>query len=168
MLPETIEIKLAKPIVGHGAPVTKVVVRAPTYDEYCQFGDPFIVSLSPGSKIPFMVEDQTAMSAYADLLLVEPDALIVRQGGFRLAREIRRAVRSFFQDVSEAAEGSETSQTSSPSAQDKAATPSDASPSPASSTGTAAPSSGGASTSKPVPEPAPARPTRRSGIRAKS
>jgi hypothetical protein len=152
---KTIEIKLAKPIAGHGGAITKVVLREPTYDEYCQHGDPFIVALSPGSKIPFMVEDQAAMSAYADLLLVEPDPLIVRQGGFELAREIRRAVRSFFHDGSEAAEGSETSQTSSPSAPIKTAMPSDVSPSANSSTGMAAPSPGNAAarTSRPIPEP---------------
>jgi hypothetical protein len=159
---KTVEIKLAKPIVGHGGSITKVVLREPTFDEYLRFGDPFTVALSPGSKIPFMVEDHGAMAAYAELLLVEPDALIVRQGGFELAREILRGVRSFFHDGSEAAEGSETSQTSSPSASAKTATPSAASLSASSSTGTTAPSSGGRSISnREVPEPPPrARPPR--------
>jgi hypothetical protein len=153
---KTVEIKLARPIVGHGGSITKVILREPTFDEYLRFGDPFTVALSPGSKIPFMVEDHGAMAAYAELLLVEPDALIVRQGGFELAREILRGVRSFFHDGSEAAEGSETSQTSSPSASDKTATPSDASPSANSSTGTVAPSPGAKNiNSREIPEPQP-------------
>jgi hypothetical protein len=121
-MPREIEIKLAKPLMGHGGPITKVIVREPTYAEYMQHGDPFLVALSPESKIPFAVEDKVALARYAEILVKSPDALILEQGGMELARKITAAVRSFFQDGAEAGEASETLPTSSSSPPDKAAT----------------------------------------------
>lgn len=123
MAGRTIEIKLARPLKGHAGPVTKVVLREPTYDEYMRLGDPFLVALSPDSKIPFAVEDKAALAEYCRILIVEPDGLIVEQGGFALARQITAGVRSFFRDGSEAAGGSGTSRTNSPSASARTATP---------------------------------------------
>jgi hypothetical protein len=155
MTGKTVEITLTKPLVGHGGPVTRVVVREPTYAEYLQYGDPFVVALSQESKTPFMVEDNVAFASYMTLLVVEPDALVVQQGGLDLARQVRGAVRSFFRDGAEEGEASEMSPTSSRSEPDKAATPSEDSPSANSSTGTAAPSRGRGAASRPVPEPPP-------------
>jgi hypothetical protein len=118
---KTIAIKLKKPLFGHGGAVNEVILREPTYAEYMEIGDPFLVGLAPDSRIPFMVEDHAVITAYARLLLVSPDALIVEQGGMALAREIRSAVRSFFQDGAEAAGDSAISPTSSPLAPDKTA-----------------------------------------------
>lgn len=118
----TVTIKLDKPIVGHGL-VTKVMLREPTYAEYMEVGDPFLVGVSPGSRIPFIIEDPAVITRYCELLLIEPDALIVQDGGMELAKKIRSAVRSFFRDGDEAGEASETSPTSSPSAPGKTAAP---------------------------------------------
>jgi hypothetical protein len=115
-------IKLDKPIVGHGV-VTKVVLREPTYAEYMEIGDPFLVGVSPGSQIPFIIEDQAVITKYCEVLLVEPDALIIQDGGMELAKKVRQAVKSFFRDGDEAGEASGTSPTSSPSAPGKTAAP---------------------------------------------
>ncbi len=111
----TIVIPLDRPITGHGGAVTKAILREPTYDEYMRLGDPFLVGIAPGSNIPFIVEDTAVLAAYCDLLLVEPDALIVKAGGMELAKKIRAAVRSFFRDGDEAGGASPTSPTNSPS-----------------------------------------------------
>lgn len=118
----TVTVKLDKPIVGHGGVVTKAVVREPTYAEYMQIGDPFLIGLSE-SRIPFFIEDAAVISKYCEILLVEPDALIIEQGGMELAKKIRAAVKSFFRDGDEAGEASATSPTSSPSAPDRTAAP---------------------------------------------
>jgi len=118
----TVTIPLDKPIVGHGV-VTKVVMREPTYAEYMEIGDPFLIGVSPGSRIPFVIEDQGVITKYCEILLVEPDALVVQEGGMALAKAVRQAVKSFFRDGDEAGEASGTSPTSSPLAPGKTATP---------------------------------------------
>jgi hypothetical protein len=119
----TVTVKLDKPIVGHGGVITKAVLREPTYAEYMEIGDPFLVGVSPGSRIPFIIEDPAVISKYCEVLLVEPDALLIQDGGMELAKAIRREVRSFFRDGDEAGEASKTSPTSSPSAPGKTAAP---------------------------------------------
>src|ERR1700721_1263465 len=110
---------LDKPLVGHGAPIKAVVVREPTYDEYMELGDPFVVALSPESRIPFMIEDRGVRAQYCARLVVEPaDPLLLAQGGHHLAKRIALTVRGFFLDGDGAAEASTTSPktSSSPSA----------------------------------------------------
>ena len=81
-------------------------MREPTYDEYIEHGDPYIwVPIKGGSAFPS--ENAEAIKTYSSIL-VDGDPLILRQGGFKLARAIKEAVLSFF--LPDAAEG-EDSQT---------------------------------------------------------
>jgi hypothetical protein len=115
-----VKIPLERPLVGHGKTIAEVVVREPTYAEYMELGDPFVVALSPGEKIPFMVEDKAVLAAYCAKLVVEPaDQLLLAQGGHKLARKIAATVRGFFLDGAEATEASETSPTTSSSPSEK-------------------------------------------------
>lgn len=118
-----VDIPLKKPLIGHHGPIHQVVVREPTYDEYMQHGDPFVVALSPESRIPFMVEDKQVLAAYCALLVVEPaDKLLLAQGGMALAQDIARTVRGFFHTGDGADGASTTSPTISSSSSTKSLT----------------------------------------------
>jgi hypothetical protein len=105
------EIKLATAIKGHGGPITTVIVREPTFSEYLQYGDPIIwVPLPSGGAFPS--ENLDVVSAYMRICVVEPDALLIEQGGLDLARKLKDAILGFFLPVSEEAAGSTTSPTS--------------------------------------------------------
>lgn len=95
-MPKTVTIKLEKPLAGHGAPITNVVLREPTFAEYVQYGDPLIyVPLQSGGFFPS--ENLDVISKYMTLCVVEPkDQLILEQGGMDLARRIKDAVIGFF------------------------------------------------------------------------
>jgi hypothetical protein len=110
---KTVTIPLDTPLTGHGSErVTRVVVREPTFSEYLDNGDPYLVALAPQSGIPFQIEDKQAIAAYARLLIVEPkDPLLLEQGGIALAAKVKEAVRSFFLPAGEAGTGSRTSPT---------------------------------------------------------
>jgi hypothetical protein len=98
---EPITINLDKPLVGHKGPIDKVVIRPPTFNEYMEHGDPFIwVPLENGTA--FASETPEVVSAYAKILVVEPqEKLLLEQGGFPLAKKIRQAIGSFFLPDSE-------------------------------------------------------------------
>lgn len=94
---KNITIKLDKPLAGHAGPVTQVVIREPTFNEYLDIGDPYVVAQAPVSGIPFILEDKAAIATYARTLIVEPtDPLLLEQGGMVLARKIKEAIKSFF------------------------------------------------------------------------
>lgn len=114
----SVTIPLTPPIVAPDGTVFKeIVVREPSFDEYLRLGDPYTVGFSPGSGIPFIVEDNGAMMAYCKLLVTVPDnPMLVELGGFQAARKIKDAVKSFFQPAATASgEVSGTSGTNSPS-----------------------------------------------------
>lgn len=101
------------PLKGHGKLISEVVVRPPTFDEYLEYGDPFLWAPSPAGKVPYILPDNGAIAAYTRCMVIEPkDPLILAQGGFELAKKIRSVIFSFFGLVAAAAEGTETSPTS--------------------------------------------------------
>ncbi len=154
MTGKTTRIPVSPPLQGHGGAVHEVVLREPTFRETLDIGKPFVIQFSEAG-IGYIVEFPSVIAQYARLLIVEPDALIVEQGGHKLALQVTRAIISFFLDSDEEAAGSKTLPTSSSSSLDKAASPSAGSPSANSSTGTAAPSSGQSGVrNRPLP-PAP-------------
>jgi len=122
----TVTIPLDKPLTGHGGEVfRRVVVREPTFNEYLEYGDPFMVAQAPQSGIPFLLEDKPAIAAYVRLLVTEPDdPLLLEQGGMRLAQKVREAVLSFFQAGAGADGASGTSPRSSSSSSAPGSTPS--------------------------------------------
>lgn len=108
-----VTIKLDKPpfrpLQGHGKTFTEVVIRPPTFDEYLEFGDPFLWAPAPGSKVPYVIPDNGAIAAYTRAMVIEPaDPLILAQGGFELARAIRSEIMRFFGLGAEADAASET------------------------------------------------------------
>jgi hypothetical protein len=102
---KTVSIPVDPPIVGHKGKITEIVVREPTFDEYLAFGDPYVyLPLKEGSW--FRSDNTEVLAAYVGILVVEPkDKLLLGQGGFKLAREIKDAVLSFFLPAAEAKEG---------------------------------------------------------------
>jgi hypothetical protein len=86
-----------KPLQGHGKLITRVAIRPPTFDEYLEYGEPFMVAPSPNANVPYILYDNAIIAAYTRAMVIEPeDALIITQGGFQLARAIRMAILSFF------------------------------------------------------------------------
>ena len=104
---KTVTIELTKPLIGHGGAVTKVVVREPTFREYIAHGDPIIwVPLPNGGLFPS--ENLDVIAAYIRICVTEPDALVIEQGGFELARKIKDVILGFFLPAVEEAAGSKT------------------------------------------------------------
>jgi hypothetical protein len=108
-MPKTVTLKLVTPMMVHGTPLTEVVLREPSFNEYLEIGDPFTVAASPGSGVPFIVEDLEVVRKYVRLLVMPPaDALALEQGGFDLARRMKDAVMGFFRRGEEADAASPT------------------------------------------------------------
>jgi len=108
---KTVTIQLDEPIEGHPGdkPITRIVIRAPTYEDYMGRGEPFEFGIAPGSRIPFMVENKDIIREYAELLVIEPkDVFLLRQADYKVARKVKRAIMDFFRDGGEASEGSPT------------------------------------------------------------
>jgi hypothetical protein len=92
---KTVRVPVEPPLVGHKGKVPEVVVREPTFSEYLQHGDPFIyVPLKEGGW--FRSESTEVLAAYVGILVVEPEQLLLEQGGFKLARDIKEAILGFF------------------------------------------------------------------------
>jgi hypothetical protein len=100
---ETAIIELKKPLQSPEGPVTRIVLREPTFDEYLVHGDPYTIAASSGGN-PFMVENADVIAAYIKVCLVEPkDPAILAQGKARLAKEVKEKLLGFFRpDADEA------------------------------------------------------------------
>lgn len=88
-------VPLAKPIETPAGPITKFVVREPTFEDVLREGEPYSVSRSPDG-IPLIVEHAEVISAYIGLCLVEPPRLVLAQGGVATARAVKEAVLAYF------------------------------------------------------------------------
>jgi hypothetical protein len=89
-------INLKKPLVSPEGPVSRIVLREPTFNEYLTHGDPYTIAASAGGN-PFMVENADVIAQYIKVCLVEPkDPAILEQGKARLAKEVKEAVLAFF------------------------------------------------------------------------
>lgn len=94
---EIITIPLAKPLVTQAGSISQIVLREPSFDEYLQYGDPYVVA---GAKdgTPFGVENVDVIRQYLSVCLVEPkDPALLSQAGARVAREVKDKLLSFFQ-----------------------------------------------------------------------
>lgn len=113
---ETVTIPLSKPLRGpNGQEVKTIVLREPTFDEYLSYGDPVTIAQAEGGT-PFVVDNEDVIRKYISLCLVEPkDPQLLSQGGARLGRQVKQKLMGFFQPDGPESEGSETSQTTSPS-----------------------------------------------------
>jgi hypothetical protein len=114
MVGKTVRIPLNPPIKGHKGQVREIVLREPTFEEYLRLGDPYIfVPVAGGTAFPS--ESAEVISQYIDILVVEPERLLLAQCGFKVAREIKEAVLGFF--LPDAAESGDSpiSPTTSPS-----------------------------------------------------
>jgi len=60
-------IKLSKPVDGHGGPLTQIVLREPTFDDYLKHGDVSKASRSDDGAISFAV-DRVALIGWAETL----------------------------------------------------------------------------------------------------
>jgi hypothetical protein len=113
---ERLTIKLKKPLQAPEGPVTQIVLREPTFNEYLTHGDPYTIAASRSGN-PFMVENAEVIAQYIKICLVEPkDPAILEQGKARLAREVKEQLLSFFQPDTPEKEVFEISETNSPSA----------------------------------------------------
>jgi hypothetical protein len=120
---ETIVIKLAKPLITQAGPISQIILREPTFDEYMSFGDPYTVAAGTGGT-PFAVENPEVIRQYMAICLVEPkDPALLSQAGARVAREVKDKILSFFQPAEVEAEAPATLPTSSPSAATASAPP---------------------------------------------
>lgn len=113
---KTVKVKLTEPLPGHGGRIDEVVLREPTYAEYVECGgEPYSYGQSEGGII-FSTEKPEVIWAYVEACMVQPTSpLLLEKANWRDAREVRKAILSFFQAPAAAAETSETSPTTSPS-----------------------------------------------------
>lgn len=96
-MPRTVDIVLASPLKGHQGPINRVIVREPTFSEYLEHGDPFIWVPVAESKRAYPVESAEVIAEYIKICVVDPkDPLLLEQGGFRLAQQIKEAILGFF------------------------------------------------------------------------
>lgn len=127
---KTVRIPLPEPVPGHAGPITAIVLRQPTYDEYTELGgEPYSIGESEGGAL-FTIEKPEVIWAYAQACMVEPkDPLLLSQlgpGNWRVAREVRKAILGFFQGSGADSATSQTSPTTSSSSSTSPSTPSDA------------------------------------------
>ena len=112
---ETITITLATPLATQAGPIKQIILREPSFDEYLEFGDPYVVA---GTKegTPFGVENVEVIKKYLTICLIEPkDPALLSQAGARVAREVKDKLLSFFQPAAPAAADPATSETNLPS-----------------------------------------------------
>jgi hypothetical protein len=114
---ETIVIPLSKPLRAHGGEsITQIILRAPTYNEYFEIGDPWMAAISRDGDTVVPVEDFHIIKKYLDICVVEPkDTLLLSQADARVARKVKEKLLTFFPDPPEE-QVSEISLTTSPSA----------------------------------------------------
>lgn len=105
---KTKTIQVTEPFEGHNGPITRVVLREPTFNEYILLGDPWTVALSE-KHTPFSVENGDVISAYLDRCILEPDRIVVSKGGLALARKVKETFLSFFRPGDEVDVASTTS-----------------------------------------------------------
>ena len=105
-------IKLQSPLRAPEGPVSQIVLREPTFDEYLSIGDPYTVAYTDdGSAIP--LENTENIKLYIAKCLVEPkDPAILQQAGAIVAREVKQALMGFFRPDEAESEVSETLPTS--------------------------------------------------------
>ena len=125
---KTVRIQLSEAVAGHNGPVTSIVLRQPTYDDYIACGgEPYSIGESEGGAL-FTIEKPEVIWAYAQACMVEPkDPLLLTQqgpGSWRTAREVRKAILGFFQAPAEESAPLETSPTISSSSLTSPSTPS--------------------------------------------
>ena len=113
---KTVRILLAEPVIGHRGPISAIVVREPTYDEYMTCGgEPYTIGQSEEG-VFFTIEKPEVIAAYAEACIVEPaDKLVLGDANWRAAREVRKAILGFFQAPAEDSDPSPTSPTTSSS-----------------------------------------------------
>lgn len=109
---ERVTIDLKKPIEGHDGPISKIVLREPTFDEYLVHGDPYSIAYTE-SGTPFAVENPEVIKRYIGICLVEPkDQALLTQAGALVARDVKNKLLGFFQPGEPTDTASETSGTS--------------------------------------------------------
>jgi hypothetical protein len=106
---QQITIPLDKPLVTHDGEIREVILREPTFDEYLDLGEPYTVAQTHDGT-PFAVDNVETLRAYLRVCLVKPsNPDLLNQGGYRLAREVRKTIFGFFRDGGEDNENSKTS-----------------------------------------------------------
>ncbi|MGU3539980.1 hypothetical protein [Methylobacterium sp. A54F] len=121
-----VRIPLPTPVEGHKGMIREIVLREPTYDEYISCGgEPYSIGQSEDG-IVFQIEKPEVIWAYAEACIQEPgDRLMLNDQGWRVAREVRKAILGFFRAPDVAAAPSQTSPTTSSSSSTSPSTPSD-------------------------------------------
>ena len=111
------EIRIAVPagIIAPGGPFFEVVLKHPSLDDYFDLGEIVTWGKAPDGTV-FTVQNGEVLRAYLSRCLVQPkDPLLLNQGGFTLARQLRNAILDFFRDGDSATAPSPTSPTTSSS-----------------------------------------------------
>ena len=94
-------IKLSSPVIGHGAPVSSVVLREPTFAEHSVHGDPTIFARNSEGGV-YLIENTAVIKAYLEACLVEPkDPLLLNQLSLADSIQLKDAMLDFFSDARE-------------------------------------------------------------------
>lgn len=91
------EIPLEVPITGHNGPIARIHMRAPTFNDFIEIGDPTMLIVAPHAAVPH--DDLDIIKKYI-LRLSNIDELILRQTTLRDAILMCDAVKDFFQTAS--------------------------------------------------------------------
>jgi hypothetical protein len=98
-MPKTITVKLRTPIVGHGAPVTEVIVREPAGKDLMELGEPYSFIRTPKEGVPIFNEYVEIVQAYIQRCVTAPKAdWLLLEGQLSLidALAVKEALLGFF------------------------------------------------------------------------
>ena len=98
-------------IIGHGKTFEAIVMREPSFADYMELSDPYLLTFSEGGS-PMVINQPSVLQGYIQRCTVEPEYLLVEtQAPFTVAREIAAWMMGHFRS-GEAEATSATSPTS--------------------------------------------------------
>lgn len=103
-MPNTAIVELVEPLLGHGEPIRRLVLKEPTGRDYISLGEPMVVARNPDGTA-YAVENTAVIEQYVERCITEPKdpLLVIPQLGLSDAMRLKEAVLGFFRDARQAA-----------------------------------------------------------------
>lgn len=93
---KTTTIDLASPIMGHGEPISRVVIKEPTGRDYFALGEPAVGARNPDGTT-YWVENVEVIEKYIEACVSEPSSgILLGQLCLADAMRVKDAVLDFF------------------------------------------------------------------------
>lgn len=104
------KIDLVAPVDFNGQTVTHIQIREPNGSEFIRFGEPYVLTASPGGGV-VNVEEPGAIEAYCQAIIVAPAGFPLSALSMADAMRLKEALFDFFSSARRS--GSKAGQTSS-------------------------------------------------------